>query len=281
MANQSIYSERWIDLVFENRNKEYGAYQLRQENPKTTLKALGIGMLLLISLVSIPVFMQKFGTPTSEIVCELPFITPIEMKSVVFPPEKKPEQQTAAPLTQKKNDQPKPEVDRSNLVNPTISEAHNAKTEIATNKQAQETYVEPIDGALTGIQNTGVLGGNGTDVNKNANPSNGTDSGPVITAVLDKQPEFPGGLNKFYSYVAKNFNTPDTEIANTIKVYVSFVIEKDGSMTDIRVPRNPGFGLDKEAIRVLRSLKTKWSPGILNGKPVRTTYNLPIVVEQK
>jgi protein TonB len=52
-------------------------------------------------------------------------------------------------------------------------------------------------------------------------------------------------------------------------------------MTDIRVPRNPGFGLDKEAIRVLKSLKTKWSPGILNGKPVRTTYNLPIVVEQK
>lgn len=277
MANQSIFSNQWIDLVFENRNKEYGAYQLRQENPKTTLKALGIGCLLLTFAVSIPMLMNQFGTPTAGAVVHIPIGTPIEMSSLVYPPEKKPEAQSAAPLTQKKNNKPKPEVSKSNLIDPKVTEAENAKAEIATNDEAHETYVEPIEGALQGSEHSGVKGG--TNSNPNATPE-GNNNGPVTSAILDKQPAFPGGMNNFYSYVAKNFKAPETELAKTIKVYVSFVIEKDGTMTDIQVIRNPGFGLDKEAIRVLKNLKTKWSPGILNGKPVRTSYNLPIVVER-
>jgi protein TonB len=62
---------------------------------------------------------------------------------------------------------------------------------------------------------------------------------------------------------------------------MSFVIEKDGSMTDIKVVRNPGYGLDKEAIRVLKSLRTKWSAGMKNGKKVRTQYTLPILVKME
>jgi protein TonB len=57
------------------------------------------------------------------------------------------------------------------------------------------------------------------------------------------------------------------------------VIEKDGSMTNIHVKRDPGYGLGKEAIRVLKSLRTKWTPGIINSKPVRTAYDLPITVQ--
>ncbi|MNY48601.1 Gram-negative bacterial tonB protein [compost metagenome] len=64
-----------------------------------------------------------------------------------------------------------------------------------------------------------------------------------------------------------------------MKVYVSFVIERDGSITDITVIKDPGYGLGKEAVRVLKSLKTKWTPGVLNGKTVRTAYNLPITIK--
>ena len=60
---------------------------------------------------------------------------------------------------------------------------------------------------------------------------------------------------------------------------VSFVIEKDGSMSDIKVLRNPGYGLDKEAVRVLKSLKTKWKPGVKDGQFVRTQYTLPIKIQ--
>lgn len=277
MTNQSIFSNQWIDLVFENRNKDYGAYQLRQENPKTTLIALGIGCLLLTFAASLPMIMNLFGAPTAAAVVHGPIITPIEMSSLVYPPEKQPETKAVAPLIQKKNNKTKPEVNKSNLIDPKITNAQNATTEIATNDEAHEPYVEPIDGAIQGAEDSGVKGGTKTT------PDSGgaeNDGGVVITAVLDKQPAFPGGMNNFYTYVAKNFRAPESELSKTIKVYVSFVIEKDGTMTDIQVIRNPGFGLDKEAIRVLKNLKTKWYPGILNGKPVRTSYNLPIVVER-
>jgi protein TonB len=65
-----------------------------------------------------------------------------------------------------------------------------------------------------------------------------------------------------------------------MSVIVSFVIEKDGSMTDIKVLRNATPSIDREAIRVLKSLRIKWKPGIKNGKPVRTEYKLPIKVKK-
>lgn len=280
MANQSIYSDKWIDLVFENRNKAYGAYQLRHENPKTTLKALSIGFLFITLAVSIPFFMNKFGTKPVEIITEIPPITLVESSSIVFPPEKKPETQILAPLTKKEIDKPETEIKKEDLVDPKVTEAKNAKTEINTNEEAQQSTSKPEDGAIIGNENSGVKDGTGNLLESNASEITSKEDGTHVTRVLDKQPSFPGGMNKFYSYIAQNFKTPETEISKEVKVYVSFVIEKDGTMTDIKVPRNPGFGLDKEAIRVLTQLKIKWSPGILNGKPVRTSYNLPIVVKQ-
>jgi hypothetical protein len=96
---------------------------------------------------------------------------------------------------------------------------------------------------------------------------------------LDKLPEFPGGMNKFYTYVGNNFEKQEIDGGGIIRVYVSFVIERDGSMTDIQVKKDPGYGLGKEAVRVLKSLKTKWTPGMIDSKPVRTAYNLPILVQ--
>ena len=60
---------------------------------------------------------------------------------------------------------------------------------------------------------------------------------------------------------------------------MAFVIEEDGTMSNIKVTRDPGYGLGKEAVRVLNSLKTKWTPGMIGGHPVRTYYNLPILVK--
>ena len=280
MANQSIYSEKWIDLVFENRNKEYGAYQLRQENPKTTLKALGIGFLIITFLVSIPIILNTYGEKPIAVIDDLPPIILVDGSSLIFPTEKKPEVKTVAPLTKKETEQPKPEVNKENLIDPTVTVKENAITEINTNEESQNTTSKPSEGGILGSENGGIKGGTGTSTENISSGTNETENGKYVAAVLDKQPAFPGGIGKFYTYVGRNFKTPETEIANTIKVYVSFVIEKDGTMTDIQVLGNPGYGLDREAIRVLKSLKTKWTPGILNGKPVRTSYNLPILIKQ-
>jgi len=90
---------------------------------------------------------------------------------------------------------------------------------------------------------------------------------------------FPGGVEAFLEIVGNRFTAPEIDEEKTLKVIVFFVVEKDGSLSNITVPRSPGFGLDKEAIRVLKSIKTKWEPGIYKGEPVRTQYSLPIVVK--
>ena len=103
---------------------------------------------------------------------------------------------------------------------------------------------------------------------------------PVNSKELDRQPMFPGGLKGFYEYVGNNFERQEIEEGETVRVLVSFVIEKNGTMTDIEVTQKTTAAVDKEAIRVLKSLKTKWSPGFKDGEPVRTQYTLPITIMQ-
>ena len=85
-------------------------------------------------------------------------------------------------------------------------------------------------------------------------------------------------MNAFYTFIGDNFEK--LEIEETVSVIVSFVIEKNGSMTDITVLRSASPSVDREAIRVLKSIKTKWKPGLKHGKPVRTEYKLPIKVKK-
>ena len=165
-------------------------------------------------------------------------------------------------------------IDKDQLSNPVVVHPDDANQNIATNIENKSATDVVSDGTgTTGLNPTSP--GTGTEIPKTVDYGNTV----VNSAVLDKMPEFPGGINKFYNYVGNNFEKPEIDAINTFRVYVSFVIERDGSMTDIKVVRDPGYGLGREAIRVLKSLKTKWSPGMIGSKPVRTAYNLPIVVE--
>ncbi|MGM9476906.1 TonB family protein [Pedobacter sp. GSP4] len=94
---------------------------------------------------------------------------------------------------------------------------------------------------------------------------------------IEKQPEFPGGIVKFYKYIGASIKYPQMAQENNVqgKVFLSFVVEKDGSLSDIQVTRGLGSGTDEEAIRVLKASPT-WHPGIQNGLPVRVKYNINI-----
>ncbi len=265
MSRLSIYETRWIDLVFENRNKEYGAYQLRRDSSKTTVMAFFSGILLITAFGVVFTLSNLFGKP---IVLEIaPTIDePLTVTPYTVLPE---EPKTAINTSQAKTPQ-----DPTVLLPMVVSSTPDVIADIPTNKDNIEN--NPI--------NPGTEGGTGTANTGNGTIGNSTvplDDGKEINnpTELDKLPEFPGGIKKFYNYVGNNFEKPDIEGTNTFRVYVSFVIEKDGSMTDIQVKRDPGYGLGKEAIRVLKSLKTKWTPGMIGSKPVRTSYNLPITVE--
>ncbi|WP_113660692.1 energy transducer TonB [Pedobacter nanyangensis] len=94
---------------------------------------------------------------------------------------------------------------------------------------------------------------------------------------LKNPPQFPGGLTKFYEFLAKNLKYPEAAKAKSIRgnVFASFIIEKDGSLSSIKILRGLGSGTDEEAIRVLKT-SPKWKPGSLDGKPVRAQYSVPI-----
>jgi len=265
MSRLSIYETSWIDLVFENRNKEYGAYQLRRDSSKTTVMAFFSGILVITALGVIFTLSNLVGKPiiteTTPTIDEPLIITPYQAQPI------KPEEPVH---TSKARTSQEP----TKLLPMVVSATPDVIADVPTNKDIIEN--QPL--------NTGIEGGTGaanTTTGTIGNPTLPIDYGKVInnTTELDKLPEFPGGINKFYNYVGNNFEKPEIEGTKTFRIYLSFVIEKDGSMTDIKVKKDPGFGLGREAIRVLKSLRTKWSPGMIGSKPVRASYNLPITVE--
>lgn len=273
MSRVSIFEKKWIDLVFEGKNKEYGAYQLRQENSRTTLVAFFFGI----------VFFSGFVFALSS------FAKPVEVLPEGFNPDKPIIFDVYYPPTKKEPEHKLPAAKKTEVVDEIKKE--DIKNLVVAKDNEKFVDVKTVDEAkkATFESENGIDGGKGTSKDpSDGEGKTGTSTivepkkpeGTVITALLDKQPEYPGGINKFYEYVGNNFEKPEMDETENISVYVAFVIEKDGSMTDVKVLRNPGYGLGKEAIRVLKSLRTKWKPGIKDGQPVRTQFTLPITVKK-
>lgn len=274
MAKLNIFKSDWIDMVFEGRNKKYGAYQLRSENPKTTTKALFIGVALFSVAIAIPVvknFIPELKADKEESidkVIQVVDLPPPPAEELPPPPPPPPVEQQQAPKSVVEEVKFKPlEVKKKEEVveEPPTKE----KLEIA-DPSSRNAEASP-----TGDINIGKPSG---DLDKGVEAP---DNNVYNSAGLQVQPEYPGGMKEFYNYVNRSFRIPEIDQDMTAKIYVSFVVEKDGSMTAIKVLRDPGYGLGKEAERVLKSMKKKWSPGIQNGKPVRASYNLPITINVK
>jgi protein TonB len=273
MSKLNLYETSWIDLVFENRNKEYGAYHLRQENTKTSFFALFMGVSLLTAAISIPMVYNylnpKYETTIEPLIPEEPLV--VSKFETYIPPTKTEE----APMPEVKNPVTANINTNVQLINPEIVHPEAATPKDIASNVDLKTY--PSDNT-TSTAGTGVGTTPSTGTVVASTP--GIAENTILTSnMVDKMPEFPGGIKKFYTYVGNNFEKPELDSQNAIRVSVSFVIEKDGSMTDIKVLKDPGYGLGAEAIRVLKSLKTKWSPGMFEGKPVRTSYNLPITIQ--
>ncbi|MNK88440.1 BlaR1 peptidase M56 [compost metagenome] len=109
---------------------------------------------------------------------------------------------------------------------------------------------------------------------------NGKNSIGVNEKADVKQPQFPGGIEKFYMFVGQNFKMPEefSKQKKDGKLFIEFMVEKDGSLSEFNVVKDLGYGVADEAIRVLK-LSPKWIPATENGKPVRVMYSLPITLQ--
>lgn len=268
MSKLDLNKTEWLELVFEGKNKTYGAYQLRQENGTTTAKAFFSGLALVTGLAILPMLLSSFTDKTTTEIIDNngPVITIVN-----FQPK------TEKPKTTETHTEPK----------------KTPKVEIPT-RVVEASQVKP-DENLPENNNTTPSSNNGNSTNTGTTtPDTGGNQGPAVIkapdveipegpmapAVLEKSPMFPGGIDAFLKIVGSRFQAPEAEEGEgTKRIIVMFVVERDGSLSNITVPRSAGRELDEEAIRVLKSIKTKWEPGIYNKQPVRTQYSLPIVIQ--
>lgn len=255
-----LLKRQWIDIVFEGRNKAYGAYELRKENPKTTLRSLVIGAFIFGLAVSAPLIISLIPDGSDEDANLDKKIVTIKLP----PKEEQPKNLPPPPP-------PPPKVDQVKFVKPVVAKTEEIVEEppkieeIKDKKLGDETIKGDPDAPLT-VEPVG----NGPSVVEEDNTI-------YNTAGIEVKPDFPGGLEKFYKFVGNNFQVPDEEGLKG-KIFVTFVVEKDGSLTDIKVIRDIGYGTGKEAMRVLRSCP-RWNPGEQNGKKVRVLYSLPITIQ--
>ena len=230
-----------------------------------------MGVLLLSGALSIPII-TSYLNPNKGITLGIPELTNTVVQLIDINPNQIEEKKTLPEIRTKAVEVP---VTSDRLVNPEVVQASQANQDIAKNTDNTSVTNTSSEGTGTIGINPTYSSGTGTETVTPVDLGNTI----VNSIALDKLPEFPGGINKFYNYVGNNFEKQEIDGNGSIRVYVSFVIERDGSMTDIQVKKDPGYGLGKEAVRVLKSLKTKWSPGMIDGKAVRTAYNLPITVQ--
>ena len=267
ISNFNLYKAEWLDVVFEKRNKEYGAYNIRQHYAENLTKALLIAMITVVG-GAIAVGAAIKVKPTETIVT-------VDLPTFVPPPSTPAKEEVVKPEIEKPAKAETP-VKVKGFPPPVVT-SEPVETEPPTIAELNEAAIGPVDvegpsaapGANIQPVSTTTGGGGGTDVTENTEPVN--------TAVLSVMPAPVGGDEAWTKFLKKNLRYPEqaVEEGKGGKVWISFIIEKDGKLTDIKVVRGPGFGMDEEALRVLRKAPA-WTPGIQHNKPVRVQYTLPI-----
>ena len=287
MAKNDLFKKDWLDIVFAGRNKQYGAYKLRLESPRTTLLALGSGLCLFAFVFVAPTAISSFFEEDNEFAGGVidyvePFDKTVELVDVVMPKE---EVEEVKPIVEEpKTEEASAPASSMDVERFTILEVAPAD-EITEEPAKQENLVDVLigtetieDNAAGSILVTETPGktenGTGTTI--------GTDEregGNEIVHFTTERAEPLGGMANFSQMFISKFraiHVPDN--TRKVQVILSFVVEKDGSITDIKVLRDPGYGTGTEAIRVLKSMP-KWKPARQDNKTVRSQFTLPITIQ--
>jgi periplasmic protein TonB len=247
--------QRWEDVVFANRNKEYGGYVLRKIYGKNVLVGLVLTAIILTIIMFFPAIVD-FLTP-DEVVEKAPPKKLVYTELSAPPPIDKPKPpppQIQLPKLQKVIKFVPPKVVKEEVVEevPTIEEIK--QNEVAAVEVEGDTEVVFEEPAPVVVE----------DENK-------------VFMVVEQQPEFEGGYEAMMNFIRKNMKYPASARRMGVDgtVYVSFVVGKDGSINDVKVLRGISADCDKEAVRVVQMMP-HWKPGKQNGKPVFVRFNLPI-----
>ncbi len=253
-----------LDIIFEGRNKQYGAYQLRRDYPRRLLRALLItGAVLLLLLLGYYLSDVIGGGKKQETL-----VNDVELENVqkeekkVEPPPPPPPPKTPPP----------PKVEIAKFTPPKIVKDNEVKPEEEIKKQ------DDLDDVKIGKKNEEGVKDEGAPAPVEAGPpiaeappKDNTDYDQIFNKV-EREADFPGGKAAWQKYLERNLNssvpTDGGAPAGIYSVSVTFVVEKDGSITDVKALNDPGYGTADEAVRVIKK-GPKWTPAEQNGRNVR------------
>lgn len=255
-ASNITVSQSWEDIVFEGRNQSYGAYVIRNIYSRNLLFAVLLTIFIIAMMVWGPAIAAMLKG--DEVIEKAPPKKLVYTELSAPPPLDKPKPpppQIQLPKLQKVIKFVPPKVVKEEVVEevPTIEEIkQNEVAAVEVEGDAQVVFEEPVQAVVE------------EDENK-------------IFMVVEQQPEFEGGYEAMMNFIRKNMRYPASARRMGVDgtVYVSFVVGKDGTISDVKVLRGISADCDKEAVRVV-SMMPPWKPGKQNGKPVFVRFNLPI-----
>ena len=273
MSKIDLISSDWVDLVFEGRNKAYAAYRLRKSTTKRNILAMvAVVILLIVAFIILTVknFVdeQRAKVAMTQVAELTNYKQPekkaeVKQKKVEVEPERVVERvkssiKFTAPVI-KKDEEVKPD------------EELKTQDELMSTKTAIGTFdVKGNDDA-----NGEIL--KAKEVIAEPEPPKHEEENKVFD-IVEQQPLFPGGPAALMKYLSENTKYPVVAQENGVqgRVTVQFVVEKDGSISDVHVLRGVDPSLDKEAVRVVKSMP-RWTPGKQNGITVRVNYRVPVL----
>jgi protein TonB len=267
ISNFNLYKSEWLELVFEKRNKEYGAYAIRQHYADNVVKAMIITFLSCTAafiIIGIAIRVKPITERMIEVNNDQLFIPPA---AKVEPPKPKPELIKAAA--------PKLEA-------PILTTKFIPPVVVPDPLSEEPPKIDEIKGAVGPVEIKNGAAGNNASAETGdktcswAGEGTGAADGNVYK-FAEVMPEPYGGVAGWAKFLQKNLRYPGEALDKQMsgRVLVSFVVEKDGHLSSITVDRGAGFGMDEEAARVLK-ISHAWTPGMQNGKPVRVKYTLPV-----
>ncbi|UKJ07724.1 energy transducer TonB [Solitalea lacus] len=264
-----LEDSRWCEQVFEGRNKAYGAYDLRKQYSKNMKK----GTVLAIIFFSLGIAAPVIARIISGVIPEDNEIKVVQSNELMAPP---PVDKTQPPPPPPPSEPPPPPVRTTIKFTPPV---------IKKDEEVRDEEPPPVQDEIKAEVSTQTVKGTDEGPAPVEEPVIGTGTGNEVVEDtqeiflhVEENPEFPGGLEQIGKFIGKNLRYPAMARENNVqgRVMVTFVVEKDGSITDVKVLRGIGSGCDEEAARVVKAMP-KWKPGKQNGRPVRVQFSLPIV----
>ena len=259
MAKIDLIDNGWTDLVFEGKNQAYGAYQLRKNTGIRNLKAL-LTMFAIFALIA-AIVIAKVSIDNYIASRNAAIETDVELANLAEKKEAKVE----------KKDEPEPEKIEIEKVKssvaftvPEIKKDEEVKEEQEMKSQEELQETNTAIGAFN-VEGNDEAAGEVLKVKETiAEPEPPKVEETKVFDVVEEMPQFPGGNSALFEYLSKNIKYP-----------VVAVVERDGSITDVKVVKSVDPSLDKEAQRVVKSMP-HWIPGKQNGSAVRVKYTVPV-----